>query len=155
GILRTRFRGRLYDLRLVERNELRTRSSEGAVVGREHELEYGLQTLEDAFEGRGRLLLVAGEPGIGKSRLADELTEAARRRGFQVAWGRCWEAGGAPAYWPWVQSLRTLVRDLDAQALQEALATASADLSQLIPEVRSALGAMPSPATQDPDSARF
>ena len=54
----------------------------------------------------GRLILLAGEPGIGKSRLAEELVSQARGRGARVLVGRCWEAGGAPAYWPWVQSLR-------------------------------------------------
>ena len=145
----------MYDPRLMERNELRIRSSEAAFVGREHELEYGLRTLEDALGARGRLLLLAGEPGIGKSRMADELAEVARRRGFHVVWGRCWEAGGAPAYWPWVQSLRALIRELDANALQAALAAGAVDLAQLIPEIAGLVGTLPSPVTQDPDSARF
>ena len=145
----------MYDPRLMERNELRIRSSEAAFVGREHELEYGLRTLEDALGARGRLLLLAGEPGIGKSRMADELAEVARRRGFHVVWGRCWEAGGAPAYWPWVQSLRALIRELDANALQEALAAGAVYLAQLIPEIAGLVGTLPSPVTQDPDSARF
>ena len=87
--------------------------------------------------------------------MADELAEVARRRGFHVVWGRCWEAGGAPAYWPWVQSLRALIRDLDANALQEALAAGAVDLAQLIPEIAGLVGTLPSPVTQDPDSARF
>jgi DNA-binding SARP family transcriptional activator len=81
-------------------------SSRGAFVGREAELEELHAGLEDALAGRGRLFLVVGEPGIGKSRLAEELMRRARARGARVLVGRCWEAGGAPAYWPWVQSLR-------------------------------------------------
>src|SRR5919106_1338368 len=46
------------------------------------------------------------ELGIGKSRLVDELATRARAQDAQVLVGRCWEAGGAPAYWPWVQALR-------------------------------------------------
>ena len=54
--------------------------------------------LDEAFAGRARLFLIQGEPGIGKSRLADEVTAPARRpRGAHVLVGRCWEAGGAPA----------------------------------------------------------
>jgi hypothetical protein len=45
----------------------------------------------------------AGEPGIGKTRLAEELPAAATSRGTLVSWGRCWEGEGAPAFWPWVQ----------------------------------------------------
>jgi len=77
-----------------------------AFVGRERELGLGLAALDDALEGRGRLVLVSGEAGIGKSRLADELAAVAHSRGAEVLWGRCWEDGGAPAYWPWVQSIR-------------------------------------------------
>ena len=76
-------------------------------VGRERELAELTRSLEDAISGRGRLFLLTGEPGIGKSRLAEELARHARDRGALVLIGRCWEAGGVPAFWPWVQSLRS------------------------------------------------
>jgi DNA-binding SARP family transcriptional activator len=79
-----------------------------AFVGRGEELAQLVAGLDDAIAGRGRLFLLVGEAGIGKSRLADELIQAAYARRVDVAVGRCWEAGGAPAYWPWVQSLRDL-----------------------------------------------
>src|ERR671930_401160 len=69
----------------------------GAFVGREPELAELMAGLDDALAGRGRLFLVVGEPGIGKSRLADEVMRHARARGARVLVGRCWEAGGAPA----------------------------------------------------------
>jgi hypothetical protein len=74
-------------------------------VGREAELGELGRGLSDALGGRGRLYLVSGEPGIGKTRLADELSELAFARGVPVLWGRCWEAGGAPAFWPWLDVL--------------------------------------------------
>jgi len=74
-------------------------------VGRTSELAELERGLDDASAGRGRLFLLVGEPGIGKSRLADELLSRARARGARVLVGRCWEAGGAPAYWPWLQAL--------------------------------------------------
>ena len=77
-------------------------------VGREHELTEFRAAFEDALAARMSLFLIAGEPGIGKSRLADELASLAQARGATVLWGRCWEAGGAPAYWPWVQVLACL-----------------------------------------------
>jgi DNA-binding SARP family transcriptional activator/tetratricopeptide (TPR) repeat protein len=83
----------------------------GAFVGRNAELEQLIAGLDDAIAGRGRLFLLVGEPGIGKSRLADELIQVARVRRVDVLVGRCWEAGGAPAYWPWVQSLRGIGGD--------------------------------------------
>jgi DNA-binding SARP family transcriptional activator len=72
-----------------------TREPAAAFVGRAAELAELTSGLEDAFAGRGRLFLLGGEPGIGKSRLAEELVAAAAARGARVLVGRCWEAGGA------------------------------------------------------------
>jgi DNA-binding SARP family transcriptional activator len=73
-------------------------------VGREREVAALVRALDDALAGRGRLLVIGGEPGIGKSRLAEELASRATDSGREVLWGRCWEAGGAPPYWPWAVS---------------------------------------------------
>ena len=81
----------------------------GVFVGREDEVGRLTRGLDEALAGRGRLFVVSGEPGIGKTRLCDEISARAADRGARVAWGRCWEAGGAPAYWPWIQSLREMV----------------------------------------------
>src|SRR6516164_7727015 len=82
------------------------------LVGRDDEIELLRRALEDAAAGQGRLLLASGEPGIGKTRLLQEAGREASRRGFAVAWGRAWESGGAPEYWPWIQILRSLQRAL-------------------------------------------
>ena len=81
------------------------------LVGRRRELEALTGWLAAARDGRGRLALCAGEPGIGKTRLAQELAAQAAAQGVAVAWGRCAEVEGAPAYWPWRQVLRALGRD--------------------------------------------
>jgi DNA-binding SARP family transcriptional activator len=104
-------------------------------VGRERELEELLGALADARAGHGRLALVGGEPGVGKSRLAEELARHAEALGVRVLFGRCWEAGGAPAYWPWVQFLRAYIRERDPVALREELGIGAAELSQLLPEL--------------------
>jgi hypothetical protein len=80
--------------------------AESIFIGRERELAIVIGELDAAVTGSGRLILLSGEPGIGKSRFADELASVARTRGVPVLWGRCWEAGGASAYWPWVQGGR-------------------------------------------------
>jgi DNA-binding SARP family transcriptional activator len=127
----------------------------GTFVGREVELQALTAALDDAFAGRGRLLLLAGEPGIGKSRLAEEVSGAARRRGAHVLVGRCWEAGGAPAYWPWVQSLRAYARQTDSDTLRRELGTGAADLAQLLPELHELLPGLADLPDIDPESARF
>ena len=65
--------------------------------------------------GAGRLVLCAGEPGIGKTRLAQELAGLAPAEGAPVSWGWCAEAEGAPAFWPWRQVLRALGVDAAAR----------------------------------------
>ena len=70
------------------------------MVGRQRELD-ALRAWDGAArDGAGRLVLCAGEPGIGKTRPAQELAGVALARGMAVAWGRCVEAEGAPAFWP-------------------------------------------------------
>ena len=130
-------------------------STARAFVGRERELAEGQAVLDEMLEAHGRLLLVAGEPGMGKSRLAEELANRARAGGVRAVWGRCWEAGGAPAYWPWLQSLRSLFRDLDEPALQASLGDGAAEIAQLIPDVRRVVVDEREPAARDPDAARF
>ncbi len=56
----------------------------------------------------GAMFLIVGEPGIGKTRLASQVAALARTRGLRTAWGRCWEAGGAPALWPWREAFEGL-----------------------------------------------
>ena len=127
----------------------------GAFVGRVPELAELMAGLDDAFAGRGRLFLVVGEPGMGKSRLAEEVMRHARARGARVLVGRCWEAGGAPAYWPWVQALRAAVRDTDSAALLAHLGAGAAQLTQIVPELRQRFPDLPEPPALESEVARF
>ncbi len=102
-----------------------------------------------------RLFLLVGEPGIGKSRLAEELIAHARARDARVLVGRCWEAGGAPAYWPWVQSLRPYLRDTDADSLRSQLREGAADMAQLLPELRDLLADLAPAPPLESEGARF
>lgn len=124
-------------------------------VGRDREMSELLVGLEEALAGRGRLFLLAGEPGIGKSRLADELAIKAKEIGARVDWGRCWEAGGAPAYWPWVQLLRSYLRNTDPESLSSQMGPGAADIAQMLPEVEQLLPDLSPPPAVDPEAARF
>src|SRR5207249_5157511 len=124
-------------------------------VGRGRELTEFLAGLEEALSGRSRLFLIGGEPGIGKSRLAEELIGRARERGARVLVGRCWEAGGAPAYWPWVQSLRAYVREADPATTRAQVGAGATDLAQLLPELRALFPGLPEPPAVEVEGARF
>ena len=79
-------------------------------MGRQREMQDLNTALEEALSGQGRLVMLVGEPGIGKTRTAQELAAHAEARGAQVLWGRCYEEEGAPPYWSWVQSLRSYIQ---------------------------------------------
>ncbi|MBX3026368.1 AAA family ATPase [bacterium] len=120
-------------------------------VGRASELARLEGALAAAAAGQGALYLIGGEPGIGKTRLADELTRRAAADGWATAWGRCWESGGAPAYWPWVQALRALVAELPADLVTSRVAAAP-DLLHVLPELR---GRLPDPPALEPPDAEL
>jgi tetratricopeptide (TPR) repeat protein len=124
-------------------------------VGRDREVRELLAALDEAASGRGRLVLLGGEPGIGKSRLADEVATQARTRGYGVLWGRGWEDAGAPPYWPWVQALRAHVRSRDSQEVRGQLGSGAADVAQMLPELRDLFPDLPPRGDFESESARF
>jgi hypothetical protein len=77
-----------------------------SLVGRVRELADLEQALIRAVAGHGNLVMLSGEPGIGKTRLAEEIAERAEQLGAQVVWGRAWEVSGGPACGPWLPLLR-------------------------------------------------
>ena len=109
------------------------------MIGRERELATLHAALADATAGHGRIVLLAGEPGVGKTRLAQELAAYARQCGALVLVGRCYEGEGAPPFWPWVQMIRTYVMDCDPVLLRQEMGLGAADIAQVVPEVREQL----------------
>ncbi|HWE09077.1 MAG TPA: protein kinase [Solirubrobacteraceae bacterium] len=127
----------------------------GVHVGREHEVEELCAAADLAFAGRGQLVLISGEAGIGKTRLTEELTTYAHLRNALVLWGRCYEGEGAPPYWPWVQIVRAYAVDHDPQVLADAMGPGAADIAQIVSEVGRRLpDLVPAPALT-PEQARF
>lgn len=108
------------------------RQGPGSLLGRDTEIAELELALDAAVRGRGTLVVVTGEAGIGKTRLSDETAARAGAMGFVVAWGRCWEGGGAPAYWPWIQVLRTCATVTDLDPLVAKFDPAGAHLASLV-----------------------
>ena len=130
-------------------------AGEGELVGREEQLAVLDRTLAGVAAGRGRLVLVAGEPGIGKTRLAEEVARRAAMRGIQVAWGRCFEGEGAPAFWPWVQVARQLLAGVAPAQLGMVLGPSAGELSQLLPELKELVPGLEPPPVVELAAARF
>lgn len=132
-----------------------TRGGAGVFVGRGAEMGLLLAGLERATEGDGGIVLLLGEPGIGKSRLAAEVAAHARDRGVAVLHGRCWEAGGAPPFWPWQQLVRASLRDADPDEARRRLGHWAPELLDLLPELRDLVDARQASALPDPQARRF
>lgn len=124
-------------------------------VGRRREMAEFRAALDDAVSGRGRLIMLAGEPGIGKTRLAQELAACAEELGSQVLWGRCHEGPGRPPYWPWIQLIRSYVRNCDTERLGALMGTDAAIIAEVFTEVGEKLSDLPPPPDLEPEQARF
>lgn len=109
-------------------------SAAAAFVGRETEMATLREALSQAVERRGKLVLVSGEPGIGKSSLASALADEASARGLRVSVVRAPETAGAPPYWLWTEVLRS---DLGADAALAAGMRGSriGALARILPEL--------------------
>jgi class 3 adenylate cyclase len=115
-----------------------------------------LATLEDALlearRGHGGLVVLSGEAGIGKTRLADELSHQARRLGSAVLWGGCSEAELSLPYLPFVEAIGNYLAHEDIGELAARLGPTTGELSQLFPQFV-ASGA-PAPSS-DPGQAKL
>jgi DNA-binding SARP family transcriptional activator len=107
---------------------------ESPLVGRADELAALLAALDAARAGEGRLVLLLGEAGVGKTRLGDELAARAQDQGLRVLVGRCHESQRLLPLAPWTEALRLAGVAADG-ALLEALAPWRADLASLLPEL--------------------
>jgi predicted ATPase/DNA-binding CsgD family transcriptional regulator len=121
-----------------------------AFVGRTAELEQLHERLTAAGAGQGGVMLLAGEPGIGKTRLAEELAARAQHHRALVLWGRCNEGEGAPAFWPWRDAIRSYLRGRDPAGVRTALGTGASDVAQIIPEIAALLPNMISASAAAP-----
>jgi predicted ATPase len=124
-------------------------------VGRKQELALLTDALEAALAQQGRIVMLSGEPGIGKTRTAQELARLAEESGAQVVWGWCYEGEGAPPYWPWVDSLRTYIQHTDQALLRKQLGDGAAPISEMIPELLGIVDGIESVPNLEPDQARF
>jgi DNA-binding SARP family transcriptional activator len=108
---------------------------EGPLIGREGELEKLRRTLDEVRSGLGRVVVIVGEAGVGKSSLVTVVGADARERGARMLLGRCYESQQILPFGPWVDALRGGGVGQDAKALHDLAPVWRAELSRLLPEI--------------------
>ena len=108
-------------------------------VGRDREFETVRECFDDALNRRSRIVLCEGEPGIGKTRMGQELLALAAERDVASAWGVAVDGSGTPPYWPWRQVLRAVGEVIDLHALSDRYRLGQ-DLSRLVPDMFTSRG---------------
>ena len=131
-----------------------TTASRGWFVGRDEELAALADAGGEAAEGRRRTVLVAGEPGIGKTRLVSAGAVSAHASGCTVLYGRCDPDLGV-AYQPFAEAIRHYVRSCEVDILNTHLAEHGGELGRLVPELSRRVPEVPSPASGDPEGDRL
>lgn len=124
-------------------------------VGRDSELSVVRAAFERCRNGVPQTVLLAGEAGIGKTRLAEVFSAQARTLGATILVGRCREGEGAPAFWPWVQVVRGLVEGLTPQSLETDVRRLAPVLAQMVPELAQLFPDLIAPPPLDAEPARF
>jgi hypothetical protein len=138
-----------------------------SLFGRDRELAILTAGIDDALAGRGHLYVLSGEPGVGKTRLLEEVAATAVTRNATVLWGHFWEREGAPPFWPWERLLGALLQQPEAAAVTAADLDLAAQVARLVPVHRfrpdgvpnglaaAAVDLLPATAAPEPGVPRF
>ena len=123
-------------------------------IGRDADLKRLTQQLDEALVGRGSLILIGGEPGIGKTHLASALLDAARSRGAFAVTGHCYEMEGSPPYLPFIEMLEHSARSVPLDTFRYALGDDAPEVVKLMPELRRMFPDIPPPLELPPEQQR-
>ena len=146
-------------LRSPVADSVRARATAGGgevFVGRERELAALGTALDQALAGEGRIVMLSGEPGIGKTRTAQMLARYAEPHDVRVLWGRCYEEPGAPPFWPWLQVIAACAESYDDAGLRTLANSGAGDLAEILPDLARRLPDLaPVQRPADATQARF
>lgn len=124
-------------------------------VGRADELTTLRAAMDRAAAARGALVMIVGEPGIGKTRLTQEASTYAELRGMQVLVGRCSETEAAISYIPFIEAMRSYVTRRSPSELQSELGSGASEIAKLVSEIRDVLPDIPRSGIVEPDQERY
>jgi predicted ATPase len=124
-------------------------------VGRQRELNLIWNHYHTASNGNAHVVLVSGEPGIGKTRLLDEVGTLAKKDGAIVLHGGASEAEGMPPYLPFLQAFGRHIQTTPLDLLHTQVATTPQVLATLLPELITRIGDLPASPPLPPEQARF
>ncbi|MFQ5457204.1 MAG: protein kinase, partial [Myxococcota bacterium] len=124
-------------------------------VGRQKQLATLKAAVDTMLSGEGALVMLVGEPGIGKTRMTEEIGVYARLRGAQALVGRCHETEAALPYIPFVEAVRQYVLERPEEALREELGGGAADVAKLVSEIRQRLPDLPTATDTEPEQERY
>jgi class 3 adenylate cyclase/tetratricopeptide (TPR) repeat protein len=124
-------------------------------VGREPELKLLESAFDNALSGQGSLLMIVGEPGIGKTTITEQLATYVGMRGGKSLVGHCYEEGSLSLpYLAFVETMRQYVAQQDGEQLAKQLGSGAADVARIVSEVRDRVTVEPS-ASSSPEEERF
>ena len=126
-----------------------------AFVGRQRELSILQGKLEEAAAGYGNLVVLVGEAGVGKTRLAREYALRCHQSGLLVLSGVCFEGEWQPPFGPWIEAMGRYARSVQPQRLQREPGPLASPLAQLVPEVRTDPPEIPPPTPEGADRDRL
>jgi class 3 adenylate cyclase/tetratricopeptide (TPR) repeat protein len=124
------------------------------LIGRAEPQAELLAALDLAASGRGSMVMIGGEPGVGKTRLCDEILAEARKRGFLTLVGHCYESQGSPPYIPFVEMVESAIRQVDPGVLREHLGDSAGEVARLVPELRRQFPDIPPALELPPEQER-
>lgn len=127
----------------------------GKLIGRSNELAQLQAHWNTALQARAHLVLLSGEPGVGKTRLANELIAHAQNEGAELLRGGCYEYEATTPYLPFVEAFRDWVHGQSADTLRDKLGSNATEIAKLAPEIESKLGALPPNPALPPNEERL
>ncbi len=140
---------------LYQREEPSSSLAHTPFVGRLNETSRLHDRLAQAADGNGGLVMLVGEPGIGKTRTAEEFAEYARSEGACVLVGRCYEGEWAAPFGPFAEALAAHARSAEPEVLRADLGSGAPPIARLVPALHDLIADIEEPAPLAPDEERF